>query len=365
MKKVINKVNIIIGILMVVLVSLSICLLFLNKKTNLNKKESSTSEVQKIDKKEDITTEIIEETTINTTTTTNVENDNNDKKTSKTITSSKDKDKTSIVGTTTFITKGTSKPTTTTQKSNTTTTVIKTKEQENNEFRNKLLSKYNVIVGYKDEVDGVYKNSYASPRKIYDDEVISYNLTKIEDALKKYPKSFFSEIKNKWKPISIYLVDYINGYAGGVTDNNNSSTLVILIVATHSPKSSILENTVHHELMHAIDCYFTSKGIYSSYTLEQSIAKYNPEGFSYGVQDNKYVYLLDNPYYFVSKYAKSAYNEDRAEIFSNLMYRSTAPAYLKAGQPINEKAKVITNQINQNFNSASSGNNRWDKLVAH
>ncbi len=371
MKKLVNKVNIIIGTLMVVLVSLSICLLFLNKKANLNKNESSTSEVQKNDKKEDIdediTTEIIEETTINTT---NVENDKNEKKTSKTITSSKDKDKTNIVGTTTFITKGTSKTTKTTKttktiKTSQSTTTIKTQEQKNNEFRNKLLSKYNVIVGYKDEVDGVYKNSYASPRKIYDDEVISYNLTKIEDALKKYPKSFFSEIKNKWKPISIYLVDYINGYAGGVTDNNNSSTLVILIVATHSPKSSILENTVHHELMHAIDCYFTSKGIYSSYTLEQSIAKYNPEGFSYGVQDNKYVYLLDNPYYFVSKYAKSAYNEDRAEIFSNLMYRSYAPAYLKAGQPINEKAKVITNQINQNFNSASSGNNRWDKLVAH
>lgn len=377
MKKLVNKKSILIGVCILILSILSITLLIINNKINSNLKDKNDNKIQEnrtsnlggvetttldenIEKTNDVTSNDNSKIETRENTTEHIEVNKENEKKSNNGNSNKE------INNTTKITKTENNMTTkTTQKSNTTTTVIKTKEQENNEFRNKLLSKYNVIVGYKDEIDGVYKNSYASPRKIYDDEVISYNLTKIEDALKKYPRSFFSEIKNKWKPISIYLVDYINGYAGGVTDNNNSSTLVILIVATHSPKSSILENTVHHELMHAIDCYFTSKGIYSSYTLEQSIAKYNPEGFSYGVQDNKYVYLLDNPYYFVSKYAKSAYNEDRAEIFSNLMYRSTAPAYLKAGQPINEKAKVITNQINQNFTSASSGNNRWDKLVAH
>lgn len=367
MKKLVNKRNILIVVIMFLLgLGLVFILVLsdkkdsiLNHKTYENTQEKPIDNVSTTENTEE--TEIVEEENTKIRSTEEIKNEvNNVDKTSK----STQVNQTSIKNNTT---KSNIVTTIKTSESVSSTTIKteKTLSQENNDFRNQLLSKYGVIVGYKDEVDGVYKNSYASPRKIYDDEVISYNLTKIEDALKKYPKSFFSEIKNKWKPISIYLVDYINGYAGGVTDNNNSSTLVILIVATHSPKSSILENTVHHELMHAIDCYFTSKGIYSSYTLEQSIAKYNPEGFSYGAQDNKYVYLLDNPYYFVSKYAKSAYNEDRAEIFSNLMYRSTAPAYLKAGQPINEKAKVITNQINQNFTSASSGNNRWDKLVAH
>lgn len=367
MKKLVNKRNILIVVIMFLLgLGLVFILVLsdkkdsaLNNKTYENTQEKPIDNVSTTENTEE--TKIVEEESTKITSTDEKKKEvNNVDKTSK----STQVNQTSIKNNTT---KSNIVTTIKTSESVSSTTIKteKTLSQENNDFRNQLLSKYGVIVGYKDEVDGVYKNSYASPRKIYDDEVISYNLTKIEDALKKYPKSFFSEIKNKWKPISIYLVDYINGYAGGVTDNNNSSTLVILIVATHSPKSSILENTVHHELMHAIDCYFTSKGIYSSYTLEQSIAKYNPEGFSYGIQDNKYVYLLDNPYYFVSKYAKSAYNEDRAEIFSNLMYRSTAPAYLKAGQPINEKAKVITNQINQNFTSASSGNNRWDKLVAH
>ncbi len=371
MKKLINKNNIIIGVIILILCAgLSTIFILGNKKDSSLDKHFS-NDVNESNETIAKTTEEVSETTVDaevdkTTITKNNDNDNKNipstsgirvQTTSGGVTTKKNKSEGTTVKT--------SSPQTSKTNITSTSQTIKTQSQKNDEYRNQILTKYNVFVGYKDEIDGVYKNSYAKPRKIYDDEVISYNLTKIDDALKKYPKSFFSEIKRKWKPISIYLVDYINGYAGGVTDNNNSSTLVILIVATHSPKSSILENTVHHEMMHALDCYFTSKGIYSSYTLEQSIAKYNPEGFSYGVQDNKYVYLLDNPYYFVSKYAKSAYNEDRAETFSNLMYRSYAPAYLKAGQPINEKAKVITSQINQNFTSASSGNNRWDKLVAH
>lgn len=247
--------------------------------------------------------------------------------------------------------------------SNNQITTEKTQEQKNNDFRNNLKNKYNVTVGYKDEIDGKYINSYANPTKLYDDEVIRYNLLKIENALNKYPNSFFSEIKNNWKPVSIYLVDNINGYAAGLVDNNNNNTIIILIVATHSSTSSILENTIHHEMMHVIDCYFTSKGIYSSYLLEQSMMQFNPEDFSYGTQSNRYVYLLDNPYYFISKYAKSNYKEDRAEIFSNLMFRSNPPDCFKFENPVKEKAKIITKQINQNFNSAISGNNRWDRFV--
>lgn len=247
--------------------------------------------------------------------------------------------------------------------SNNQITTEKTQEQKNNDFRNNLKNKYNVTVGYKDEIDGKYLNSYANPTKLYNDEVIRYNLLKIENALNKYPNSFFSEIKNKWKPVSIYLVDNINGYAAGLVDNNNNNTIIILIVATHSSTSSILENTIHHEMMHVIDCYFTSKGIYTSYFLEQSMMQFNPEDFSYGTQSNRYVYFLDNPYYFISKYSKSNYKEDRAEIFANLMFRSNPPDCFKFENPVKEKAKIITKQINQNFNSAISGNNRWDRFV--
>lgn len=359
MKKVVNRKNVIIWLIVLVICSglITINALYDKNNSSLNNKFNNETKETETNKNEEQETKVTE-----------VSSKSTDKVQTDKITT-ESKNVTSNVKTT-LTTKKTSAENTTTKtgqvnETTTTTTTVKTQAQKNDEYRNQLLSKYNVTVGYKDEIDGKYVNSYATPTKLYDDEVISYNLTKIENALKKYPKSFFSEIKNKWKPISIYLVDDINKYAAGLTDNSNNSTLVILIVATHSPTSSILESTVHHEIMHAIDCYFTSKGIYTAYTLEQSMKQINPANFSYGVQDNKYVYLLDDPCYFVSKYSKANYKEDRAEVFANLMYRSYAPSYLKAGHPINEKAKVITNQINQNFTSAASGNNRWDKLVAH
>lgn len=358
MKKIVNRKNVIIGLIVLVICLglITINVLYDKNNSSLNNQfnnETKENETNKNAEQETTVTEVSSKST-------------NEMQTDKITTESK---KVTSNVKTTSTTKKTSVENTTTKTSQvkettTTTTTVKTQAQRNDEYRNQLLSKYNVMVGYKDEIDGKYVNSYATPTKLYDDEVISYNLTKIENALKKYPKSFFSEIKNKWKPILIYLVDNINGYAAGLTDNNNSSTLVILIVATHSPTSSILESTVHHEIMHAIDCYFTSKGIYSSYTLEQSMKQLNPTGFNYGTQDNSYVCLLNDPCYFVSNYSKSNYKEDRAEIFANLMYRSSAPSFLKKESPINEKAKVLTSQINQSFTSTSSGNNRWDKLIA-
>lgn len=366
MKKLVNKRNILIVVIMFLL-SLGLVFILvlsdkkdsvLNHKTYENTQEKLIDNVSTTENTEE--TEIVEEESTKIRSTEEIKNEvNNVDKPSK----STQVNQTSIKNTTKSNIVTTIK--TSERVSSTSVKTEKTLSQENNDFRNQLLSKYGVIVGYKDEIDGKYKNSYATPTKLYDDEVISYNLTMIETALKKYPKSFFNEIKSKWKPISIYLVDNINGYAAGLTDNSNSSSLVILIVATHSQTSSILESTVHHEIMHAIDCYFTSKGIYSAYTLEQSMMQFNPDGFSYGIQDNKYVYLLDKPYYFVSKYSKSNYKEDRAEVFANLMYRSYAPEFLKIDNSIKEKAKLITDQINQNFTSASSSNNRWDKLISH
>lgn len=269
MKKEVNKKSSLIVVCILILSILSISLLIINNKINSSLKEKDDNKVQEKETSNinNFETTQLEENSKKINNVTSNENSKieNEENTTEHIEANKENEKKSNssnkgANSTTKITQTKNNMTTkATQKSNTTTTTIKAQEQKNNELRNQLLSKYNVTIGYKDEVDGKYKNSYASPTKIYDDEVISYNLAKIEAALKKYPKSFFSEIKNKWKPVSIYLVDNINGYASGLTDNSNSSTIVILIVATHSPKSSILESTVHHEIMHAIDCYFTSK----------------------------------------------------------------------------------------------------------
>lgn len=41
----------------------------------------------------------------------------------------------------------------------------------------------------------------------------------------------------------------------------------------------------------------------------------NPEGFTYGNQNNDYVYYFSDSAYFLSSYSKSNYKEDRVVIF--------------------------------------------------
>ena len=100
---------------------------------------------------------------------------------------------------------------------------------ENNRLRQNIKLKYGVNVGYKDEIDGVYVSDYVKPVKQYDDEKINKILNTIDSSLKKYPNNFFFEISKKWKPLTIFLVEKINGYAAGLTDNRNDNTVVILI----------------------------------------------------------------------------------------------------------------------------------------
>lgn len=235
----------------------------------------------------------------------------------------------------------------------------KTQEQINNEYRNQIRAKYNVSIGYKDELDGNYANDYAIPTKIYDDDEIYSHLKKIDSALSKYPSSFFKEIKNKWKQVTIYLVKSIKEGTAGLTDNRNPNTTIILL----DTGSYLFESTLHHEMMHYIDCYLAT--IIGASALENSMAEFNPQGFVYGNQNNDYVYFFSNPYYFISSYSKTNYKEDRAVIFEDMMFRSLKKEYYVKGNPINEKAKVISKQLSTYFDSVSDNVvEHWERFIA-
>ena len=237
---------------------------------------------------------------------------------------------------------------------------VNTQEQINNELRNQIKTNYGVNVGYKDEIDGIYYNSYVTPTKLYDDNEIYDHLNKINFALSKYPSSFFYEIKNKWKQVTIYLVKNINGSAAGLTDNRNPNTVVILI----NTGGLLFESTLHHEMMHYIDCYLSN--LIGASTLENSMMQINPSGFTYGNQNNDYVYYYANPYYFISAYAKSNYKEDRAVIFEDLMFRSLKKEYYTKDNPINEKAKIISQQLTTYFDCVSdSVTEHWERFIAY
>lgn len=231
-------------------------------------------------------------------------------------------------------------------------------EITNNQLRNEIKNKYGVSVGYKDEIDGNYVNSYATPTKQYDDSKIYQSLVTINNALNKYPSSFFYEIKNKWKQLTIYLVENINNYAAGLTDNNNYNTVIILI----NTDGLLFESTLHHEIMHYIDCYLAN--IVGATELENSMNQLNPDGFAYGNQDNEYVYYFSNPAYFLSSYSKSNYKEDRAVIFADMMFRSLKKDYYTNGNPINEKAKLISRQLDSYFDCVSSSvTETWERFI--
>lgn len=237
---------------------------------------------------------------------------------------------------------------------------VKTLDVINNEYRNELKSKYGVLVGYKDEIDDSYSNAYFEPVRQYDDEKIGKILTRIESALKKYPSSFFNEIKNKWKPLTIYLVEKVSSSAAGLTDNRNPNTVVILI----STEGYLFESTFHHEIMHYIDCYLANK--IGAGALEASMNELNPDGFTYGNQTNEYVYYYSNPAYFLSAYSKSNYKEDRAVLFADMMFRSLKKDYYSKGNPINEKAKVISNQLEKYFDCVSSNTTEtWERFIEY
>ncbi len=229
---------------------------------------------------------------------------------------------------------------------------------ENNRLRQNIKLKYGVNVGYKDEIDGVYVSDYVKPIKQYDDEKINKILNTIDSSLKKYPNNFFFEISKKWKPLTIFLVEKINGYAAGLTDNRNDNTVVILI----NTEGLLFESTLHHEMMHYIDCYLAN--IIGANALEESMKPYNPEGFVYGLQTNEYVHYYSTPAYFLSAYSKSNYKEDRAVIFADMMFRSLKKDYYTQGNPINEKAKLISSQLDRYFDCVSDSiKEHWERFI--
>ena len=236
--------------------------------------------------------------------------------------------------------------------------VEKTQAEKNDEYRKQLQNKYLVKIAYKDELGNYTINGYGSD-KLNDDNKINNCLGEIDKTLKNYPNVFFEEMKDYGMPLTIYLVNSISGNVAGLTDAKDKSDIKIMIAP-----ASLFENTLNHEIMHYIDSYIKVKGY--PIDINTTMKDVNPVGFSYGDTSNEYVYYftsIDNAY-FLSAYGKTNYLEDRAVIFSDLMTRTFAKDYYDDGTPINKKAKLISSQIKEHFNTLSNtGRYYWDRFL--
>ena len=236
--------------------------------------------------------------------------------------------------------------------------VEKTQAEKNDEYRKQLQNKYSVKIAYKNELGNYTINGYGSD-KLNDDNKINNCLGEIDKTLKNYPNGFFKEMKDYGMPLTIYLVNSISGNVSGLTDAKDKSDIKIMIAP-----ASLFENTLNHEIMHYIDSYIKVKGY--PIDINTTMKDVNPVDFTYGDTSNEYVYYftsVDNAY-FLSSYGKTNYLEDRAVIFSDLMTRTFTKDYYADGTPINKKAKLISSQIKEHFNTLSNtGRYYWDRFL--
>ena len=236
--------------------------------------------------------------------------------------------------------------------------VEKTQAEKNDEYRKQLQNKYSVKIAYKNELENYTINGYGS-EKLNDDSKINNCLGEIDATLENYPNGFFKEMKDYGMPLTIYLVNSISDDVSGLTDAKDKSDIKIMIAP-----ASLFENTLNHEIMHYIDTYIKDKGY--PIDINNTMKDVNPVGFTYGDTSNEYVYYftsVDNAY-FLSAYGKTNYLEDRAVLFSDMMTRTIKKPFYNDGTPINKKAKLISLQIKEHFNTLSNtGRYYWDRFL--
>ncbi len=238
------------------------------------------------------------------------------------------------------------------KKDNVTDNTQNTTADPNDSLRKEIENKYSIKIFYKDE-----KNNYSVQgynfNKLYDNNAINQFLKYIDTMLSKYPSGFLKELNN-YKQLEIYMVSYISGGAAALTDNLGGSVVITLWCQGY------IDNAFHHEMMHYIDCILGTK-----IDILNSMTPYNPSGFQYGNENNDYT-IVDNynTHYFISSYSKRNYLEDRGVLFADMMTSIYKKSYYNNGEPINEKAKLISDQLKQQFNSITSNSNYWDRYIS-
>lgn len=232
------------------------------------------------------------------------------------------------------------------------------KDDKNDIKRKEIEKRFGIKILYGDEI-GSYKPKRISPIKLTDENEIANYLNSLNKELAKYPTGFFNDFNNKGMPLTIYLVKSANGIFAGFTDYEFMNNIKMTIVTDYS-----FEYTLHHEMMHYIDCYLNI--VMYPNTPYTDYEKLNPIGFSYGNAKESEIYNMGNNTrgaYFISRYGSTHVSEDRAEVFKFMMARVYAPpGCFEAGETLNKKAKVISNQIKTYFPSVNSTAN-WDKFI--
>lgn len=226
----------------------------------------------------------------------------------------------------------------------------------------RINSTYGINIRYGSSVVWDYGTSGAG---LTDDNLIASRLALLEDCLKQYPLSFFSDL-NAYSPITINLIDTLDG-ADGYTDGRNGEALQIALSCDNPDLYFTL--AFHHELFHFIEYCI-------KYNFENADEILNTDQFTditlYGTNDyTGTIYSFDADIYnqyFTSIYAKTNRLEDRAELFSFYMGNTTKECMRHSDTPITLKMKKLADAIRLCCSSLSEyepGSLPWEGKIAY
>lgn len=232
--------------------------------------------------------------------------------------------------------------------------------EDKNDIKRKTMEKnFGIKIQYGEEM-GDYKPKNITPVKLTDSSDIENYLNKLNSELLKYPKGFFDDFNKKGMPLTIYLIKSANGAFSGFTDYQFMNNIKLTLATDFE-----FEYTIHHEIMHYIDCYLDivmyPKNPYDEYEL------LNPSGFVYGNATSSQIYNMgSNPRgaYFISNYGSVHVKEDRAEVFKYMIARAYAPiGCFEPNEFIRKKAEIISKQIKNHFPSVTTAAH-WDRFIS-
>lgn len=232
-------------------------------------------------------------------------------------------------------------------------------EDKNNIKRRTMESTYGIKILYGDEI-GNYNPKGITPIKLTNSSEIDNYLNRLNTELAKYPQGFFNDFNKKGMPLTIYLIKSVNGAFSGFTDYQFMNNIKLTLTADYN-----FEYTVHHELMHYIDCYLDIVMYPNNpYTEYEAL---NPSGFVYGGANSSQIYNMASNQrgaYFISSYGATHVREDRAEVFKYMIARAYKPiGCFEPNEIIRRKAEVISRQIKIHFPSVV-GTAHWDRFIS-
>ncbi len=233
-----------------------------------------------------------------------------------------------------------------------------TETDKNNETRKKIEKTYGIKILYGNEI-GDYKPNRITPVKLTDSGDIENYLNRLNTELAKYPKNFFNDFNKKGMPLTIYLIKSANGAFSGFTDYQFMNDIKLTLATDFN-----FEYTLHHEIMHYIDCYLNI--VMYPATPYEEYEKLNPTGFKYGNATLSQIYNMGTNTkgaYFISQYGSTNVAEDRAEVFKYMMARAYKPTgCFDENEIIRKKAELISKQIKTYFPSVT-GSAHWDRFI--